>query len=165
MPFTAKDVSEVAGAVERAYLAVRDYLDGTETAAAETSLRQSLATAIAQWSKETGLFVEFKSSGKEVSLPSNVNRQMVQIAREALANVAKHVNPRHVGVVLDYRPQECVLRIKDDGRGFDSSRGTGHGSSIMRERAHLIGAELTLRSVPGEGTEVAIVCPTVQGEP
>ena len=162
--FTTKDVNEVAGAVERAYLAVRDYLDGTETAAAETSMRQSLVNAVSQWSKETGLSVEFKASGKEVSIPSNVNRQMVQIAREALANVAKHANTRNVWVVLDYRPQECMLRIKDNGRGFDVTRGTGHGSSIMRERSQLIGADFSLVSTPGEGTEVTIVYRTAQGK-
>jgi signal transduction histidine kinase len=109
--------------------------------------------------------VDFRATGREMPLPGNVNRQLVQIAREALANVAKHANPRHVRVVLDYQADACVLRIKDAGRGFEVSKAEGHGSSIMRERSQIIGAELRLISKPGEGTEITIVYRTAQGAP
>jgi nitrate/nitrite-specific signal transduction histidine kinase len=54
-----------------------------------------------------------------------------------------------------------VLRIRDDGRGFDANAVTPDhfGLAIMQERARPIGATCSLRSRPGEGTEVTVVWP------
>jgi len=57
---------------------------------------------------------------------------------------------------------ECTLDIRDNGNGFDAARDPGDthvGLSIMRERAHRIGAELTLESKPGQGTRVRLALP------
>ena len=55
-----------------------------------------------------------------------------------------------------------MLCIRDNGAGFDAARDacdTHVGLSIMRERAHRIGAELVLESEPGQGTLVRLVLP------
>jgi two-component system, NarL family, sensor histidine kinase LiaS len=51
------------------------------------------------------------------------------------------------------------LRITDNGQGFnmDSARPGSLGLSIMQERAEAIGAELTIKSVRGEGTRVSVI--------
>ena len=56
------------------------------------------------------------------------------------------------------------LRVKDDGSGFDTGQiiplGVGHyGLTGMRERTERIGGHFTLKSTPGEGTELLVEVP------
>ncbi|HEX6456772.1 MAG TPA: sensor histidine kinase [Solirubrobacterales bacterium] len=84
-----------------------------------------------------------------------------RVAQEALSNAARHSGAGRVEVRL--RRTETggvVLEVADDGRGFafdESQRGLG--ISGMRERALLIGAELTIESRPGHGTTVRLIVP------
>ncbi len=81
-----------------------------------------------------------------------------RIAQEALNNVVKHATAAQVEVVVDCTPQEVLLRVSDDGRGFDPARAphSGLGLDILRERAAEIGAQLTIDSAPGAGTTVIL---------
>ena len=95
-PITERDVAEIGSIVERTYLAVRDYLDGTDEQG-EKSLETSLPVVADQWSKDTGLPVETTVTGDEIELPDHVKFQLLQVTREALANVAKHAYPKNLG--------------------------------------------------------------------
>jgi PAS domain S-box-containing protein len=83
---------------------------------------------------------------------------LYRIAQEALNNVAKHAGASQAQVCLHCGPDWIDLCITDDGRGFDvSTIPPDHlGVGIMRERAEAIGAELTIESEPGRGTEVMV---------
>jgi two-component system, NarL family, sensor histidine kinase UhpB len=84
-----------------------------------------------------------------------------RVAQEALSNAARHSGARKVEVRLRRTDADGVLlEVGDDGRGFafdESQRGLGIGG--MRERALLIGAELTIESRPDSGTTVRLVVP------
>jgi len=83
-----------------------------------------------------------------------------RVAQEALSNAARHSGAAHVTVALRLGPEEVELTVADDGRGFafaESERGLGIGG--MRERALLVGGELTLESRPGAGTTVRLTIP------
>lgn len=157
-PITEKDVAEIGSIVERAYLSVRDYLDGTgeET---DGLLGAGLTAVVDQWSRDTGLRVELVAKGEEGELDPQIKFQMLQVAREALANVAKHAYSKHVWVDLDCTPEQVKIRVRDDGRGFSASGLRGHGMGIMSERAAMAGATLKIDSIPGEGTEVVVAYP------
>lgn len=154
-PITEKDVAEIGSIVERAYLSVRDYLDGTGEEEAGL-LGASLSTVVEQWSRDTGLRVNLAVKGQEGELSPQVKFQMLQVAREALANVAKHAYSKRVWVDLDCTPEHVKIRVRDDGRGFVASGMRGHGMGIMTERAAMAGAKLEINSIPGEGTEVVV---------
>ena len=156
---SSRDVADIASAVERSYLAVRDYLDGAEDRRSEGPLDSRLAAATELWSRDTGLPVSTRMARGDSGLPATVEYQLLQIAREALANVAKHATPTQVWVELEYDAEQATLRVRDNGRGFPSSQPRGHGLTIMNERAAMIGASLTVASAPGQGTEVVVVCP------
>jgi two-component system, NarL family, sensor histidine kinase UhpB len=84
-----------------------------------------------------------------------------RVAQEALSNAARHSGAGHVEVRLRRLENGGVeLEAADDGRGFafDDSEG-GLGIAGMRERALLIGGELTIESRPGRGTTVRLVVP------
>ena len=156
---SAGDVKEIGSAVERAYLAVRDYLDGAEEAVDNTPLGSGLKAMVDQWKRDTGLSVVTVTTGDEQQLPPRVKYQLLQITREALANVAKHSYATNVRVDLEFTSKDVTLRVRDDGRGFSTSGGRGHGMEIMNERTALVGGSLTIRSAPDEGSEVVVAFP------
>lgn len=92
------------------------------------------------------------------ALPPEVKVALYRIAQEALNNVVKHAQARRAEVTLCYQPGGLILRIEDDGRGFDAAAiPPGHlGAGIMRERAVAVGASLSVESSPGHGTRVRV---------
>jgi len=157
-PITERDVAEIGSIVERTYLAVRDYLDGTDEQS-EESLGTRLPAMVEQWSRDTGLKVKTAVVGDEGELPTDVKFQLLQVTREALANVAKHAYSQNVWVELQCEPNQILIRIRDDGRGFVASGIKGHGMGIMSERTAMAGASMDINSTPGEGTEVVVAYP------
>lgn len=81
-----------------------------------------------------------------------------RIIQEALTNVAKHAHARTVSVVIEQVDGGMLIRVTDDGVGFDPGRQPESGGHIglrqMRERLTAIRGQLTLLSQPGAGTEV-----------
>src|SRR5207237_2973349 len=90
----------------------------------------------------------------EISLAAK--EALYRIAQEALQNVAKHARAQSAELALDQIGSEVILRIKDDGRGFDADRSyPGHlGLHSMRERTAAVGGALHVQSSPGQGTSV-----------
>jgi PAS domain S-box-containing protein len=92
-------------------------------------------------------------------LPLEIEEVLYRIAQEALHNVVKHAAARQVQLSLDRRGGEVILRIRDDGKGFDQTAvPEGHlGITGMRARADKIGASYVVTSRAGEGTTVEVV--------
>ncbi|NQW22726.1 MAG: sensor histidine kinase [SAR202 cluster bacterium] len=154
-PITEQDVADISSIVERTYLTVRDYLDGNEEENQEP-LHQQLSAIASQWNRDTGLSAKLDMDRDEEDLNPTVKFQLLQVTREALANVAKHAYPDNVWVSLKCSNGNVNIRVKDDGRGFASTELRGHGMGIMSERAAMAGANLSIESSPGNGTTVTI---------
>jgi two-component system sensor histidine kinase UhpB len=104
---------------------------------------------------------EFSAEGDFSDLGDDAQLVVYRVAQEALSNAARHSGAERVEVRLRGRSGGGVeLEVADDGRGFafDDSEG-GLGIAGMRERALLIGAELTIESRPGRGTTVRLTVP------
>jgi signal transduction histidine kinase len=94
-----------------------------------------------------------------VAVEQDVRHALVRIACEAVANAARHAGGSCVSVELE-NSMGVRMRITDDGRGFDPGHGArGFGLTSMREWADAIGADFTIRSRPGVGTEVEVILP------
>jgi signal transduction histidine kinase len=146
------DVAEIAVAAERALLDSRWALERLARPPDEP-LDRVLARHAAVIAARTGVAVTFASSGAVEAGPE-VREALVRILGEAVAN-ARHGQATRVHVELSSTPLR--LRVVDDGVGFDAATpGTGFGLGGMRERAALVGAQLSVRSDPGAGTEVAV---------
>ena len=90
--------------------------------------------------------------------PVDVQQSVYRIAQEALANIADHAQARNVWVRLKQDRDGLLLRIRDDGCGFDprSAEHENHyGLLGMRERAEMAGGSLVVESQPGKGTQVS----------
>ncbi|KKM23771.1 hypothetical protein LCGC14_1611800 [marine sediment metagenome] len=87
---------------------------------------------------------------------------LFRIAQEALSNVSRHAQASSLQVKLTALPQSVRLEITDDGIGFDPQAerpGDRHGLRNIDERAHMLGAKLSVDSVPGSGTRVSVEFP------
>ncbi|MBD2465550.1 AAA family ATPase [Oscillatoria sp. FACHB-1407] len=127
----------------------------------EGSLQSALHRLIAQIrtaAMDTTLYYEIE--GTVYALPTEVENNLLRIGQEALTNAIKHANADEIRVELAYDRDQVCLRVKDNGQGFGvgsipSSK--GFGLLGMSERAERIGAQLTIRSQPGQGTEIVVV--------
>lgn len=110
--------------------------------------------------------VSLELHGEETEFEPGVKVIVFRIVQEALNNILKHADAHTISIALMYLPQETVLRIRDDGQGFDASKlnGTdrqkmGVGTHTMRYRANLIGAQFSIESEQGAGTLVQMTLP------
>jgi signal transduction histidine kinase len=129
---------------------------GALTELALADLLRQLAEATAG---RTMLDVDVTIEGtRRGGLPADVQVALYRIAQEALNNVVKHAHARRATVLLRYQGLGVLVRIEDQGAGFEPGRvPAGHlGVGIMRERARDVGARLSLRSAPGRGTRVSV---------
>ncbi len=96
---------------------------------------------------------------KDVILPAETQVAFYRICQEVLNNVAKHAKASQVDIDLVHEGSAIELRIRDDGMGFNPEETfAGHyGLSMMRERAEAVGAQLSITSQTGHGTEF-ILC-------
>lgn len=82
------------------------------------------------------------------------------IVGEALANAMRHAQAQQVVITAGLNRGNLHLTIQDDGQGFSSpSNNAGYGLRNMRDRARLLGGELTLETQPGQGTRITLVTP------
>jgi signal transduction histidine kinase len=95
-------------------------------------------------------------------LESGERENVTRIAREAIANAARHGKAQNVIVSLRHNEQGVVLRVLDDGCGIGAGQSAapdGFGLRSMRERAAALGGELSVRQPQRGGTELEVVLP------
>jgi PAS domain S-box-containing protein len=98
--------------------------------------------------------------GTVYPLSPNIEDNFLRIAQEALVNAIKHAHASEVRILLVYETAHTILRIKDNGRGFEMNAQVlkkGFGLLGMSERTERIGGEFTIHSQLGWGTEVVVV--------
>jgi two-component system, NarL family, sensor histidine kinase UhpB len=115
----------------------------------------ALHSQVGDFADQTGIRARFKSRGTPPNLTPEQQLVIYRVTQESLSNIAQHAQARTVEVELSFVGR-TVLRINDDGRGFSAIRNGGLGLSGMRERALLIGGQLTIWSTPRRGTRVEL---------
>jgi len=98
----------------------------------------------------------------ELDLPSAQATAVFRIVQESLANVGKHARASRAKVAIELRGSDLALSIRDDGVGFSpqaARKPKSYGLLGLRERASLLGGEVTITSAPGKGTHVEVLLP------
>ena len=117
-----------------------------------------MQSLIREFRANTFVEVEFTGNPQVVQGLSEENTEaLFHIFQEALANIAKHASAEKVHVRLWRTADRLMLRINDDGRGFDMSKVSqriGHGLSNMQTRAEAVGGGLEVISIRRQGTTV-----------
>jgi two-component system sensor histidine kinase UhpB len=167
----------VAGEVRQVQETVRNGLDEIRRIARrlrpgvleELGLSSALKSLAGEFST-AGLTVRRTIDGDLPALGKETELVLYRVAQESLTNTARHSGARQVTLKLTHRPRprdvradesgggEIELRLRDDGCGV-AGAAEGAGIQGMRERALLIGADLTIGPAPGRGTEVLLRVP------
>ncbi|MFE2280465.1 GAF domain-containing sensor histidine kinase [Streptomyces sp. NPDC059454] len=128
----------------------------------EDGLVATLRTQIQVLDRAHTARVTFTGHGVR-ALPAAQEEAVLRVAQEALHNALRHSGGDHVDVTLDRRGGGAVLRVSDDGGGFDPRivrRASRHlGLVSMRDRASGVGGRLTVESAPGKGTTIEMEVP------
>lgn len=119
-------------------------------------LSGALRDALRALEARSGIEAQFSIAGQERDLSEAENEAFYRIAEEALANIERHADATAVTLRLGFGDDRVDLLIKDNGTGFDPRTvdRTRYGITGMKERATMVGAELTVHSEADRGTEV-----------
>ena len=94
-------------------------------------------------------------------LTPNAELTIYRLVQEALTNVSKYAEARHVEVRLSTEDEEVQILVRDDGRGFNPEdiKPSTHGLDGMKHRVEAIGGRLVVRSATGAGTTIEASMP------
>jgi two-component system, NarL family, nitrate/nitrite sensor histidine kinase NarX len=158
----ASTLAEIDTGVKESTQDVRELLVHFRTRTDRDDIEHALRTTLRKFEQQSGLQTQLAFHGHGVSLPQDVQLQVLHVVQEALSNVRKHAAAKQVTLDV-FREPKWVFRVRDDGRGFapgmQRDDDTHVGLHIMRERAERIGAKVQVESSVGRGTEVCIALP------
>jgi signal transduction histidine kinase len=120
-----------------------------ESPVSKRPLSEAIA-ALVQEAQSTGIVTEFKVTGEPQALEHKVALALYRAAQEGLTNVRRHARASRVDVLLDFRPAEVRLEVRDNGVGAAKTSG-GFGLLGIRERMQLLGGGLEIDTGVGKG--------------
>lgn len=126
----------------------------------DLGLEIALSNYVEKWSERNSITLDFHSGLNKLRLPPPVETAVFRIVQEALTNVLKHAQASRVSVMLEYRYDELLVIVEDNGRGFQAEVETdGLGLIGIHERVALVKGKLNIESAPGLGTTLVIRIP------
>lgn len=151
-------LDEVVSAAERALDEARRAIAALAQPT-DLSLPELLERTTGEVASRHGVHVHYDLPEGDVPITSGQREMLIRVAREAVANAARHASAQQVAVALS-NIDTVRLTVSDDGVGFDPDslgpQGHHFGLTSMRERAEAAGAHFALRSAPGAGTTVEV---------
>jgi signal transduction histidine kinase len=161
----AGDLERIQGLLREEVLKLRELMQQMKSLDVDGKrLPGFLAETVERFQRETGIQARFLSEVEDAGQPPRVCRELARITQEALVNVRKHSQAKHVFVRLGATNGSCKLTVEDDGRGFDFSgrmsqnemEAARKGPGVIKERVRFIEGELTIESSPGEGARLEV---------
>lgn len=123
----------------------------------ELGLKATLEAQAQQFQERTSIDCRFETTADGITLNPERSIALFRIFQEALTNVARHSGASQVHVYLRVSGPDLLLEIQDNGRGISAGEKekAGHfGLLGMKERAILLGGDVTISGAPGQGTSV-----------
>jgi signal transduction histidine kinase len=158
-------VDRAIDALNIAITDIRNFIFGLRPELAEQhGLLGGLAAIADEVRLNTMIDVELHTDERRLpDLPVGQRAELLQIAREALSNMARHSRATRATVLIEQLGDRLQLIVSDNGRGFDATAArpwTHQGLSNMRARAEDLGGTLTINSEAGRGTRIIVRVPT-----
>lgn len=131
----------------------------------EKTLKQGIEQLLQEL--QTKVNIRLKWEIEEFSIPTHIEDQLFRVVQELLSNTLRHAKASELEVFLREVDQNVLLRVVDDGIGFDvGKKGTKAGSYGLlniRERVMGVGGALKIISFPQQGTSVEVKIPLIGG--
>lgn len=157
-------VAELREGLNTAYGHLRELLNTFRLKMNEPGLHPALEATVREFRERAGgPDIRLKTVDAGLALSSNAEIHVLQIVREALANVVNHANARHASVSLEREGASWVrLCVEDDGRGMPDNPEKAHhyGIDIMAERAQSLEGTLDLTPTRPQGTRLEVRFPS-----
>jgi PAS domain S-box-containing protein len=163
-----RKVSELTRTLQESIKAVRDVsYDLRPPALDEMGLVETLVQYCSDFSENNGINVDFHSAGmKKLKLDFDTEINLYRLIQEGLTNIKKHADADHVTIKLVAAFPDIILRIKDNGKGFNVQKRMATltkekrmGIHSMVQRAKLLHGEMEIQSRPMQGTKISIRLP------
>ncbi|MFN2272383.1 MAG: sensor histidine kinase [Anaerolineae bacterium] len=140
---------------------IRRYIFDLRGELPEDDLETGLRKILRDFRVNTLLEIDFTVAGNDAHKLGAERRQHIfQIAREALANAARHAQAKRVEISLRHKTNALLLCISDDGVGLPKLPvSKGHGLRNIQERARLLEGTLDIDSVPNKGVTLTLTVP------
>ena len=161
-------VSEFSKILQRSITAVRDLAyDLRPPILDQLGLARTVFQYCEDFSDKNGVSVDFYSAGmKDIEIDFDTEINLYRLIQEGLNNIRKHADASHVTIRLVASSPNILLRIEDDGKGFDMEdrlvvalNEKRMGLRSMGERVSLLGGKMRIHSRPTEGTKIFIEVP------
>jgi PAS domain S-box-containing protein len=172
-PELKQKISNISGALHNSIHAVRNlaynlrpsYLD-------DMGIVEAVSQYCKDFSHNNGLNINFRAIGMEnLKLDFDTEINLYRLMQEGLNNIKKHANARQATIRLLAAFPCIILRIEDDGRGFDVKKRLAAaqqekrmGLRSMEERVSLLGGQMRIHSRISEGTKIFIEVPNKTGD-
>jgi two-component system, NarL family, sensor histidine kinase UhpB len=122
-------------------------------------LPSALANLSHTFSERTGIAVRRRLDAKLPPLDPEIELVLYRVAQESLTNAARHSGASEVLLALEPDGEGVVLRVRDNGRGFNGHTVEGGGLRGIRERALIVGGVASIETTPTGGAEVRLRVP------
>lgn len=161
-PELARRIGQVGARLREAVAMTRNLSRGlVPVGSGPDALQNGLAELAERTSEIGGVLCRFECRGPLPTLDPSTAGHVYRIAQEATNNAVKHARAGRVAVRLEKREGRLILEVADNGTGMlpldREPRGLGLG--LMRHRANVMGGELAVNSVPGQGVTVTCTVP------
>lgn len=127
---------------------------------ASESLGAALNGLARHLGESSGIPIRVTVSERTTRLRPEIEAELLRIAQEAMTNAVRHSHATAIDVSCRVTAPTAEILIRDDGRGLSDGRPDSFGLAIMRERAGLIDADLTIEPFEPHGTVVTVRVPS-----
>ena len=167
-PEAKQRVSDISDTLGSTLMAVRDFsYELRPPALEEQGLIRTLDAYCSNFSEKNPIHVECRFEGlDELKLSFDTMISLYRLVQEGLNNIWKHANASQATVGLEFSLPNIILRIEDNGSGFDAKRRPAEainekrmGLRNMEERVILLEGTMRIQSEPGRGTKIMISIP------
>ena len=154
-------IQELMQLADRTLRVVREVATALRPTALDAGLAAGLEWLASEFERHTGLPCQLAMPAQPLGLDDARATALFRIVQESLTNVARHAAARSASVRLARDGDAWLVEVRDDGRGFDPATAGGKSLGLvgMRERALMLGGDLRIASVPGEGTSITVRMP------
>ena len=119
-----------------------------------------------QYNKRTDIHFSMDMPTDNIKINGKYSTAIFRITQEALTNIIRHANAKHVNIKMEINNSEIVLRIEDDGYGIRPDKGIEKNKTFgvfgMKERASILGGEVQIKNNIKHGTTVQLILPYKQ---
>lgn len=146
-------ISKIVAEVRQSVLTLRTSIGESET------LGVAIGAVARHLSESSRIPIQVTLDEYSTRLRPEVEAELFRITQEAMNNAIKHAQCTTIEVNCQVHAPSALITVTDDGRGLQAARSDSYGLKIMRERARLVGAELSIDDVPTGGLMIVVRIP------